>query len=486
MLNTELILILIYLLILPLIGLYAKSQMREVSLREYYLAGGRLFLIPLIFTFYATQYSGNTLFGMAGKSYRDGPLLLFALVPGMMFSVVILKLIAKKLYYLSHKKQFITIIDFFNYRYNNQRFSTFLNILFILVLLSYVLTNFKAIGLLISNVSEGSLSPSISILIMAFFMAAYESIGGMRGVVITDTLQGGMLMLGCGLIFFSTISYFENGFDLFKKVYFLAAHNSIESWKSFDLKGLVYIISVWLLFASTCVYPHAIQRIYSAKNWKILKKSLSVILWLPLITTLPIALISLVSHIILPPASVLESDRIILYVIEQLSKDFPLTSIILASFTTIVSAAIMSTMDSAMLSVNASIINDIIRPYFTSLSNQKLTNYGKILSWVLILGTAGLAILLPQSIWSILVIKLEIMLQIVPALVAGLLFPKVSTKSISTGLYCGILTTIFLLIITKWSDLPIDLYGFHEGVIGFFINVATILWTEKYRKPYLK
>lgn len=461
--------------------------MQEVSMREYYLAGGRLFLIPLIFTFYATQYSGNTLFGMAGKGYRDGPLLLFALVPGMMFSVVLLKLIAKKLFYLSQEKQFITIIDFFNYRYKNQRFSNFLNVLLILVLLSYVLTNFKAIGLLISNVSEGSLSPSISILIMAFFMAAYESIGGMRGVVITDTLQGGMLMLGCGLIFFSTISYFENGFDLFKKVYYLAAHNSIESWKSFDLKGLLYIISIWLLFASTCVYPHAIQRIYSAKNWKILKKkSLNVIIWLPLITTLPIVLISLVSHIILPPASVIESDRIILYVIEQLSNDFPITHIILAAFTTIVSAAIMSTMDSAMLSVNASIINDVIRPFFTSLSNQKLTHYGKILSWVLILGTAGLAIVLPQSIWSILVIKLEVMLQIVPAMVAGLLFTSVSVKSISIGLYCGLALTIILHIITRWIDFSLDLYGFHEGVVGFFINVATIFWSEKYRKPYLK
>lgn len=176
--------------------------MREVSVREYYLAGGRLFLIPLVFTFYATQYSGNTLFGMAGKGYRDGPVLLFSLVPGMMFSVVILKLIAKKLYHVSQENRFITIIDFFNYRYKNQRFSNYLNFLFILVLLSYVLTNFKAIGLLISEISNGSLSPSISILIMAFFMAVYESIGGMRGVVITDTLQGGMLMLGCGLIFF--------------------------------------------------------------------------------------------------------------------------------------------------------------------------------------------------------------------------------------------------------------------------------------------
>ena len=57
---------------------YRSAYVAGENLRDFYLAGGGLTALPLFFTLYATQYSGNTLFGFAGNAYREGPVIFFA------------------------------------------------------------------------------------------------------------------------------------------------------------------------------------------------------------------------------------------------------------------------------------------------------------------------------------------------------------------------------------------------------------------------
>ena len=62
----------IYLLSMIGIGWWGRRQRRGHSLADFYLAGRSLGFAVLFLTLYATQYSGNTLFGYPGKSYRIG------------------------------------------------------------------------------------------------------------------------------------------------------------------------------------------------------------------------------------------------------------------------------------------------------------------------------------------------------------------------------------------------------------------------------
>ena len=72
----------LYLLMLPVIGIIGRRMSQERTLRDFYLAGGGLPALPLFFTLYATQYSGNTLFGFAGNAYREGTVIFFAALGG--------------------------------------------------------------------------------------------------------------------------------------------------------------------------------------------------------------------------------------------------------------------------------------------------------------------------------------------------------------------------------------------------------------------
>ena len=64
----ELAFIGIYLTSLIGIGWLGLRARRENSLRDFYLAGPGIGFVVLLLTLYATQYSGNTLFGFSGKA----------------------------------------------------------------------------------------------------------------------------------------------------------------------------------------------------------------------------------------------------------------------------------------------------------------------------------------------------------------------------------------------------------------------------------
>ena len=62
----------LYLCSLLLVGWLGYRARREDSMKDFYLAGGGFGFIVLVLTLSATQYSGNTLFGFPGKTYRVG------------------------------------------------------------------------------------------------------------------------------------------------------------------------------------------------------------------------------------------------------------------------------------------------------------------------------------------------------------------------------------------------------------------------------
>ena len=77
--STLLIIIIgLYLLMLPVIGIIGRRMSQERTLRDFLSCWGWINRPAIIFTLYATQYSGNTLFGFAGNAYREGPVIFFA------------------------------------------------------------------------------------------------------------------------------------------------------------------------------------------------------------------------------------------------------------------------------------------------------------------------------------------------------------------------------------------------------------------------
>ncbi|MBE8191437.1 MAG: sodium:solute symporter family protein, partial [Alphaproteobacteria bacterium] len=456
-----------YLCLLPLLGLWGRAQEKEKTLKDYYLAGGMLGTLPLLFTLYATQFSGNTILGFAGSAYRNGPIILFTTFA---MSVVVLMyfIYAKPLHALAKTHGFLTIADYFRHRYNSRALVRLANTLLAVTLISYILTNFKAAGLLLESVSGGEISVFWSIIGLAFVMAIYESLGGMRSVVLTDVLQGSLLLMGAVMVVYLAVSYFGGFAPLIAQL----QTNPATGWQALDARQWARGISIMLLFGfAICIYPHSVQRIYAAESWGKLKRSLSVLLFAPFFTTLPIVIAALAATLIIPDLPRTQTEQVLPLLLAFFAQADPALEILLALFMVAALAAIMSTIDSALLSLGATISHDVVRPYAPHISQQQLTAISKVMAWVLMFAAAGLAIILPQTIWQLLVLKLEIMAQITPALVIGLRLARVQASSIIAGMLVGLAITIWF----KYGIWGVpDLFNIHAGIWGLGANLATI------------
>jgi Na+/proline symporter len=462
----------LYLTSLIIIGFAGKIASKEESLKDFYL-GGKGFGVGVLFlTMYATQYSGNSLIGFAGSAYRNG---WFFLV-GVTFMIAIVGgylLYAPKLYTISKKHNFITVGDYINFRYNSNTLTYIVVGISIFALSNYMLTNLKAIGYIMEYVTGGGIGFSEGIIFMAIIMVIYETLGGMRSVAWTDAIQGILLFVGV-IIIFSVVMIHYGTLDANTNLFL---QNKPELFKDVTLSNQITWLSVIILIVfGISVYPQAIQRIYSAKNESSLRHSLSLMVIMPLLTTLPLIIIAIIGSAHFPHLDKAGSEQIILLMLNKLTYIEGM-DIVITIFVAAAIAAIMSTVDSAMLAIASLFTQDIYHRRNPNASQKRLTYIGKVFSWAIMAFMVILAINLPSTIWWLIQMKLEILVHVAPAIMLGIHFKTLSYKSIMYGIIVGISITLLFLL----TPLPSKPFGFHAGVIGLLFNFCSVYLHHKYK-----
>jgi SSS family solute:Na+ symporter/sodium/pantothenate symporter len=469
----------IYILSLILIGWLGKRARKEDSLSDFYLAGRGMGLLVLFLTLYATQYSGNTLVGFAGRAYREGyqALVLVTLLSSAVGAFIVY---APKLYRLSKKYNFITPADYIHFRFKNTKLTLFAASLCLMALANYILTNLKAIGYIVVSVTGGVIPFAYGIIALSLVMVIYETMGGMRSVAWTDSLQGIILMFGVITIFI-TIQIEYGGFEF---IYNALQISDPQKFIPPNLtQKLNWLSTICLGFFGISIYPHAIQRIYSAKSESTLKKSIQIMAFMPIITTLFMVVVGLTALALFPGLDRQGSEGATLLVLKDLSQRGAIGTGMMVLFLSATIAAIMSTVDSALLSMSSIITKDFYKRLKPTKSQAELTRIGKIISWTIMAFSVYLAIILPQTIWRLLEIKLELLIQISPAIFLGLYYKKIKSSSILWGMTFGTLFAVGTMVANKLGvDIPAKPWGIHAGVWGLIINLTIVFILEKIKR----
>lgn len=466
----------LYLLSLIIIGWLGRKAQKENTLADFYLAGRGLGVFVLFLTLYATQYSGNTLVGFAGRAYRDGYDAL-VLITFLSAAVGAWLFYAPKLFRLSREHHFITPIDFIEYRFNYKWLSILGALLCITALANYILTNLKAIGYIVVAVTGGAVPFAIGIIVLSLIMVTYETLGGMRSVAWTDVIQGTILLFGV-IIIFIIIQFEYGGLSIVSDQLTKTAPEKFFSptW----VEKRTWISTVALGFFGISIYPHAIQRIYSAQNEHTLKRSIQIMAFMPLVTVFFMVVVGIVGSVIIPGLDRADSEKITLLVLQDLSQRGAISGGLMVLFLSATIAAIMSTVDSALLSMSSIITKDIYSRFKPTVNQSDLTKMGKLLSWIIMAIAVYLAIILPQTIWRLLEIKLELLIQVAPAIFLGLYLKKLKSKSVFMGMVIGTLVAVSIMIANNLGmNIPAKPWGIHAGVWGLMINIGTIYFMEK-------
>lgn len=466
----------VYLLSLLIVGILGRMAREENSLADFYLSGRNMGMFVLLMTLYATQYSGNTLIGFTGETYRGGYKFLVSVT--FMIGVIAAYLCyAPKLFKLSRSRDYITPGDFLQDRYGCRALTNLATLLFVIALANYILTNLEAIGAIVESATGGKVSAAAGIIALSLIMVVYETLGGMRSVAWTDMIQGLLLLFGCVLIFV-VIEMHYGGLTG-------AADQLMQDpkfWKPPGAEEKVNWMSRLLLIAlGISIYPHAVQRIFAAKSENTLKRSLQIMVFMPICTTFFMIVVGLVGAAKFPGLDKSQSEKITLIILNDLAQSFPAIQFLLILFLAAAIAAIMSTVDSALLSISSMVAQDLYRPLKPNAPQERLTFAGKIISWAVMAGMAGLALVIGETIWTLIKIKLELLCQVVPAIFLGVHFKSLKARPVMAGLIVGTTVTVGYLVLEKLgpdtvfgmqvSSTPL---GIHVGVWGLALNLIVV------------
>ena len=424
----------LYLVAMLVVGYIAKRAQRDESLGDFYLAGGGLGPVVLLLTLYATQYSGNTVLGYPGEAYRLGFAWIMS-VSFMMAIVVAYLPFAPALHRLAKRHGFVTPGDFLDHRFGSPALSYLANAVLVVSIGNYLLAQFMAMGHMVAGFSGNAIPYWVGVVVLVLVIVIYETLGGLRAVAWTDCVQGVLLFVGVvGLLFWATPtpSHWRSLTE------WIGAHDPAKTAVPDAGMTFRWLSTVVLVGLSGAVYPQAIQRIYAARSSLSLKRSLQFMIFMPLVTIVPVVLTGLIGLRRFSDLEGIQADQIVPMLLRDWATQ-SLSSYVLAVLVlTGALAAIMSTADSVLLSLSSILAKDFLGK--TALRNApefRLTRMGKLLSWAVTGVLAWLAISPRITLWGLIELKFELLIQVAPAIILGVIWPRLESKATLAGLAVG-------------------------------------------------
>ena len=466
----------LYISSLLLVGWRAYVARRENTLKDFYLAGSGFGFLVLVLTLYASQYSGNSLFGFSGMTYRIGYSWILS-VQFMIAIVVFYQVIAIRLHRLAKQKNYITPVDYLHDRYANRTLSLLAVIIMVFALGNFLLAQLMAMGRAVQGLAGpmGDQAFVYGVVALALIMVIYGTLGGIRAVAWTDMLQGIVLMCG----FFILIFLLYQKFGSLELVTSKIQLNNPESYKLKILPPGAARLREWLSYLlivgmGAALYPHAIQRIYAAASERVLRRSLAVMAFLPFVTVFIAVIAGVYALAYIHGLEGATADQVLGLLLRDIQEDsFFGYCLVVVLFAAILSA-IMSTADSALLSVSSMLVKDIYSIYLvTDASQEHLTRVAKICSWILISLLVALAIALQEqaSLVKLLDRKFDVLVQLVPAFMLGLHWQGLRSVPTLAGLIAGLGCALILAFAPLGFVESGKIWGFHPGLYGLVLNL---------------
>ncbi len=427
--SIRLAVVLAYLLVLVLIAIV----FRRVSSRdrvEFFLAGRRMPGILLFFTMAATNFSAFTVFGLSGAGYRIG----YAFFPVMAFGTGFMALgflaLGFRINTLARERGYVTPADFIVDRYQSRPLGILFSLVMIVFTLPYLATQAVASGRALETLAGvpypvgAALVTSVSVLVVA--------LGGMRSDAWTDVVQGLMMVLFT-VAAFVLIARANGGFvEANARAYAAAPGLFSRPGADGSLVPGVWIGYLLLWLFADPMFPHLFQRFMAASD----RRSLAVTAALyPVVTTVLFFLtvsIGVMGRASLPGLSAAQSDNVFTLLLER-HVGGPLAALLLTAGM----AALMSTLDSQLLSLSSMISQDFSRRRRPGVLAGKLV--------LIAIGAAGYLIALrpPKTILDLLTSASFTGLAVLaPVAIGGLYWQRAGRRSALASIIAGEAVTV--------------------------------------------
>ena len=436
-------------------------------LSEYFVGNRSMGGFVLAMTLAATYASASSFIGGPGAAYKMGlgwVLLAMIQLPATWLTLGVL---GKKFAIEARKHNALTLNDILYARFKSRKVVIFASLSLLLAFFGTMVVQFVGGARLLQTVT--GLPYQYSLLMFACTVGLYTTIGGFRAVVLTDTIQGIMMLIGTVLLLYGIIHAGGGVAELVTKLHSIDPA-LVTPYGPNHFLSQPFMLSFWVLVCFGVIgLPHAAVRCMSYKDSSSLHKGM-------VISTIMIAILMFGTH----TAGAL--GRAIVPDIATPDQIMPtlmitvLSPVVAGIFLAGPMAAIMSTIDSLLIQASATLLKDLYINYI----NPRVVNEVKAESklnrlslWI----TAIFALLVffaatnppDMIIWLNLMALGGLQAVFLWPLVLGLYWKKASAAGALTSMVCGLTCYISLMIFKP------DMGGVHAIVPTLLIGLISFV-----------
>jgi len=356
--------IVVYFSLMYLIGIYAAKLLNKVTkLRgdgsqymEEYMTGGRdTGGFVLAMTLVATYLSAGSFIGGPGTAYTIGLAWVFLAMTQMPTGYYTLSVLGKKFAIVARKANCNTITDFLRERYRSKA----VVILASLSIIFFITAAMAAQWIGAARLLQGStgLDYTAALIFFGVTVVVHTAIGGYRGVVLNDTLQGIVMTISTISLFVTTI---VKGGGIANIIQNMKAINPgmispMGVDPTFTTKA--WVTSYWILVGFAVIgLPSVAQRAMSYKDTKSLNAGIKYGTVVSIVLLIGMHLVGAFGSTLV---SGIESGDLVVPTLAVSLFPEVIAGIMLAGPL----AAVMSTVDSQLLVVVGAIVNDLFINY---------------------------------------------------------------------------------------------------------------------------
>ena len=459
----------LYLLAMLAIGLWvskaeaAKSKVNFVS--EYFLGGRGMGAFVFAMTVICTYTSGSSFVGGPGTTYDRGfgwMLMAVANIPVMFYT---LGIIGKKLAIVSRRVNAVTVTDYLYARYQSNFVSFAASISMIIFFVAIMIAQFVAGARLFEAVTGYSYVAGLAI--FGLMVVVYTAVGGFRAVVITDAVQGVIMLGGTFLLLFS-LNKLGGGLDAIMDNISAQGSKYLDPIGEGAVPPLLLLSQMFMVGFATLGLPQTAVRCMGYKDCKSLHRAM--IIGTPIIGVLLFGMhfAGGMARAVLTetPAS---PDLVIPIVVTQLFHPI-LAGLLIAGPL----AAVMSTVDSLLIMVSADLIKNMYIKLNPSVGDETIPENEKKLKKISVLATfaIGIAVFVLAINPPTVIIWINnfafggLEIAFLMPVVMGLFWRKANRMGVITSIVVSVTTYIIVM------SLGVSLNGMHNIMIGLVTSVV--------------
>lgn len=451
----------LYLLGVLAIGVYA-SRFTEHRPTDFYVADRSVGTVVLALTLAATVLSAFTVFGIGASTATGGLGTFTFLAIAAVLYPIFFATVGVALMQVGREREILTPSEYVRARYDSLE----LGVLYLSVtgvfIIALVAGQLIGGGVALEALLDIGYVPAV--LLMATFMLVYIHIAGYRGVIWSDSVQSAVLFVVLagvvGYVLFSLGS--ADGAVL-------AEEAAAETDGLFELAGPagvwtpLFIVTAAIAFGfGVPGYPHTIQRYFSAANADVMRRSGFVFALVAIPIYLFGAILGVWSVGVLDLETIDNTDHVIPLLVETLFNPV-VFGVVIAGAT----AAIMSTADSALLTMSSMLSRDVyVRYVEPDAGPRREVRVTQAILVGLVVLAVSLALLQPAGIFALIAFAVVGFATTSAPVFLGVYWDRGTTVASGASLVFG--PTITILLFVGW--LPGWLtFGAHYGFVGVLV-----------------